>query len=168
LATGVPMHWLLILKLLVLLVVANGTPVIAARLFGGFLNQPLDGDAAFIDGRPLLGRSKTVRGIILAVAATTALAPMVGFAWIDGLIIASAAMIGDLCSSFLKRRLDLPPSSRATGIDQIPECLFPTIAIRSTLGLTVLDAVSVVIIFFVGEVLLSQLLFKWNIRNRPY
>jgi CDP-archaeol synthase len=82
--------------------------------------------------------------------------------------MASAAMIGDLSSSFLKRRLNLPPSSRATGIDQIPECLLPTLAIRSALGLTAFDILSVVIIFFVGEVLLSRMLFKWNICNRPY
>ena len=100
--------------------------------------------------------------------ATTAFAPILGFEWIDGLIVASAAMIGDLSSSFLKRRLSLPQSSRATGIDQVPECLLPAIAIRSTLGLTAFDVISVVIIFFVGEVLLSRLLFNWNIRDRPY
>ena len=162
------MQWLLIFKLEVLLTVANGAPVIATKLFGKFLNQPLDSGAAFIDGRPILGRSKTVRGIVFSLVATTAFAPILGFDWIDGLIIASAAMIADLSSSFLKRRLNLPPSSRATGIDQIPECLLPAIAICSTVGLTGFDVLSVVIIFFVGEVLLSRLLFKWNIRNRPY
>ena len=84
------------------------------------------------------------------------------------LLCASAAMVGDVSSSFLKRRLNLRPSSRATGIDQIPECLLPAIAIRSTLGLTVFDVIAVVIIFFVGEVLLSRSLFKWNVRNGPY
>lgn len=162
------MQWLLIVKLVVLLTVANGAPVIAAKLFGKFLNQALDRNAAFVDGRPIFGPSKTLRGIVLSLAATTAFAPILGFQWTDGLIIASAAMIGDLSSTFLKRRLNLPPSSRATGIDQIPECLLPAVAIRSTLGLTALDVVSVVIIFFVGEVLISRLLFKWNIRNRPY
>ena len=142
------MQWLLIFKLLVLLTVANGVPVIATKLFGKFLNQQLDRGAVFIDGRPILGRSKTLRGIVLSLMATTAFAPMLGFDWIDGLIVASAAMIGDLSSSFLKRRLNLPPSSRATGIDQIPECLLPAIAIRSALGLTVFDVISVVIIFF--------------------
>jgi CDP-diglyceride synthetase len=121
------MRWLLILKLVVLLTVANGTPVIATKLFGNFLNQPLDLGAVFVDGRPLVGHSKTVRGIILSLMATTAFAPLLGYEWILGLIIAGAAMIGDLLSSFLKRRLDLPPSSRATGIDQIPECLLPTL-----------------------------------------
>jgi CDP-2,3-bis-(O-geranylgeranyl)-sn-glycerol synthase len=101
------------------------------------------------------------------VAATTT-APLLGFAWTSGLVVASVAMSGDLLSSFLKRRLSLPPSSRASGIDQIPECLLPTIAICSTLGLGAFDIISVVIIFFLGQVLLSQALFRWNIRNRPY
>ena len=327
------MQWLLIFKLLVLLTVANGAPVIATKLFGRFLNQQLDCGAAFIDGRSILGSSKTVRGIVLSIMArvlmsrpsgsrhsvqasrsrgnqaaqgallsgtprrrvrakmaevlcvyrevqvlkkaaakaekskkpvaivsydekpgiqaiattapdlppvpgrhasfarimstnamarsacwrdrsahrqgprarqgappqprvhripqasrcrlsgqhrdqadprqpfrttTSAFAPILGFDWIDGFIIASAAMIGDLSSSFLKRRLNLPPSSRATGIDQVPECLLPAIAVRSTLGLTAFDVISVVIVFFAGELLLSRLLFNWNIRDRPY
>lgn len=56
------MQWLLILKLVVLLTVANGAPVIATKLFGNFLNRPLDLGASFVDGRPILGGSKTVRG----------------------------------------------------------------------------------------------------------
>jgi hypothetical protein len=43
------MQWLLIFKLLVLLTVANGVPVIATKLFGKFLNQQLDRGAVFID-----------------------------------------------------------------------------------------------------------------------
>jgi hypothetical protein len=163
-----PMQWLLIFKLVVLLTVANGTPVIAGKLFGKYFSQPLDWGVAFIDGRPIFGRSKTIRGIILSLVAATVTAPVLGFAWTSGLIIATVAMSGDLLSSFLKRRLSLAPSSRATGIDQIPECLLPTIAIRLTLGLGVVDIVSVVIIFFLGQVILSRLFFKWNIRNRPY
>ena len=56
------MQWLLIFKLLVLLTVVNGAPIIATKLFGRFLNQQLDCGAAFIDGRSILGSSKTVRG----------------------------------------------------------------------------------------------------------
>jgi len=162
------MRWLLIFKLVVLLTVANGLPVIAGKLFGRYFNQPLDGGITCVDGRPVFGHSKTIRGIILSLVAATATAPLLGFAWTCGLVVASVAMSGDLLSSFLKRRLSLPPSSRATGIDQIPECLLPTIAIRSILGLGVFDIVSVVIVFFLGQVLLSRLLFRWNIRNRPY
>jgi CDP-2,3-bis-(O-geranylgeranyl)-sn-glycerol synthase len=142
--------------------------VIAVKLFGRYCNQPLDGGFVFIDGRPVFGRSKTIRGVVLSLVAATATAPLLGLPWTSGLVVASVAMSGDLLSSFLKRRLSLPPSSRASGIDQIPECLLPTIAIRSTLGLGAFDIISVVIIFFLGQVLLSQALFRWNIRNRPY
>jgi CDP-2,3-bis-(O-geranylgeranyl)-sn-glycerol synthase len=77
-------------------------------------------------------------------------------------------MAGDLVSSFVKRRLDLAPSSRATGLDQIPESLFPLLACRAALALSVLDIAIGVATFFVGEVVLSLLLYKAHIRDRPY
>ena len=77
-------------------------------------------------------------------------------------------MLGDLFSSFVKRRMKLPPSSRALGLDQVPESLFPLLACQGALELTVTDISSVVAIFFVGDVLLSPLFFKLKIRKRPY
>jgi CDP-2,3-bis-(O-geranylgeranyl)-sn-glycerol synthase len=62
------MHFILIVQFVALLTLANGTPVIAKKLLGKLLNQPLDGGIVFLDGRPLFGPSKTVRGIILSVA----------------------------------------------------------------------------------------------------
>ena len=77
-------------------------------------------------------------------------------------------MAGDLFSSFVKRRLNLAPSSRATGLDQIPESLFPLFACRGALSLSILDITIGVAIFFAGEVVLSLLLYKIHIRDRPY
>ena len=37
------MQWLLSLKLVVLLSVANGIPAVAWRVFGEYFNRPLDG-----------------------------------------------------------------------------------------------------------------------------
>jgi CDP-archaeol synthase len=162
------MQWLLSLKLVALLTVANGIPAVAWRVFGEYFNRPMDGGVAFFDKQPIFGPSKTIRGIILSLAAATACAPLLGLEWVSGLYIGGVAMFGDLASSFLKRRLNLPPSSRAIGIDQIPECLLPTLAVRSTLGLGVFDVIFVVIIFFFGHITLSQLFFRWKIRNRPY
>jgi hypothetical protein len=161
------MQPMLILQFVVLLTLANGTPVMAQKLLGNFLNQPLDGGAAFLDGWPLFGPSKTIRGIVLSVLITTGFAPLIGLERKIGLIAATMAMVGDLLSSFLKRRLKILPSNRATGLDQIPESLFPALACRSILGLTMLDIISVVVIFF-GETVLSRLLFKWNVRDRPF
>jgi CDP-diglyceride synthetase len=161
------MQPMLILQFVVLLTLANGTPVMAQKLLRNFLNQPLDGGAAFLDGWPLFGPSKTIRGIVLSILITTGFAPMIGLEWKIGLIAATIAMVGDLFSS-LKRRLKIPPSNRATGLDQIPESLFPALACRSMLSLTMLDITSVVVIFFIGETVLSRLLFKWNVRDRPF
>jgi hypothetical protein len=83
-------------------------------------------------------------------------------------VVGIAAMAGDLVSSFVKRRLNLAPSSRATGLDQIPESLFPLLACRGALALSVLDIATGVAVFFAGEVVLSLLLYEAHIRDRPY
>jgi CDP-archaeol synthase len=77
-------------------------------------------------------------------------------------------MAGDLLSSFVKRRLHLPPSSRASGLDQVPEALFPLLACRNLLSLAAADIAVRVVMFFVGEVVLSRLLYALNLRERPY
>ena len=158
----------LILKFLLLLAIANGTPVVAKRLLGRFLCYPLDAGVTFIDGLALLGSSKTIRGILVSVIATSVCAPVLGFAWTTGFIIGIAAMTGDLFSSFTKRRLGYPPSSRALGLDQIPESLLPALACKSLLALTFADLIFIVALFFVGELIMSRLLYKIHLRDKPY
>jgi hypothetical protein len=153
---------------MVLLTLANGTPVVAKKVFGQFLVFPLDAGVAFFDGRPVFGPSKTIRGIIFSVLVTTASAPLIGLDWHVGMIAAAAAMAGDLCSSFVKRRLNFPPSSRALGFDQLPESLLPLLACRAALSLTAADIVLGVGIFFIGEVILSRILYRAHLRDEPY
>jgi hypothetical protein len=157
-----------ILRLMVLLMLANGTPVLAKKLFGNRFSRPLDGGIRFIDGRPLLGASKTIRGVLLAILVTSAGALLIGVGLKIGTLVGGIAMAGDLFSSFLKRRIDLPPSSRAIGLDQVPESLFPLLACREALSLTALDIASTVAVFFVGELLLSRLLYRVHLRDQPY
>lgn len=83
-------------------------------------------------------------------------------------MVAATAMLGDLLSSFLKRRMGLAPSRQAIGLDQIPESLLPLLACWFFLPLTIVDVVAATVIFFVGELSLSRVLFKLGIRNRPY
>jgi CDP-2,3-bis-(O-geranylgeranyl)-sn-glycerol synthase len=156
------------LQILILLTLANGSPVIAKFIFGNQFSWLLDWNMNFVDGRPLFGASKTVRGILVSIFITSACAPLVGLTITTGLLVATLAMAGDLLSSFLKRRLGLQSSSRAVGLDQIPESLFPLLACRQALSLTALDIVAGTAIFFVGEVVLSRVLFKLHVRDRPY
>lgn len=158
----------LILQLLALLGVANGAPLMLNSLLGRRWSCPLDGGARFVDAQPLLGASKTIRGILISVLATAAAAEILGLGWKTGAALGTAAMAGDLFSSFLKRRMRLSAGDRATGLDQIPESLFPLLACLRLLSLTLLDIVAVLAIFFLGEVLLSVLFYRLHLRERPY
>jgi hypothetical protein len=162
------MNVLLVTQLLALLVVANGTPIIVEKIFGRYLAYPIDGGLELSDGKPLFGSSKTLRGLTLSILATTAFAPLIGLDWRIGALVALMAMIGDLISSFLKRRMGLAPSDRAIGLDQIPESLLPLLACAFFLPLTVFDVVVATTLFFIGDLALSRLLFKLHIRDRPY
>jgi len=133
------MHTTLIFQLLVLLVVANGAPVLVKKALGDQLAQPFDGGAVLPDGRPLFGSSKTVRGVVSSFLATPLVASLMGFQWEVGAFVAGGAVAGDLFSSFVKRRLGFPPSSMALGLDQIPESVFPLAACRLLLPVTLVD-----------------------------
>ena len=162
------MHISPILQLMLLLTMANGAPVAAKKIFGSRLAVPLDFGVTFFDGRPVFGSSKTIRGIVAAILATTACAPLIGLDLTIGTIVAGTAMAGDLFSSFVKRRLKLPPSSQALGLDQIPESLLPLLACRDALSLTAADIAIGVGIFFAGELVVSRLLFRVHLRDEPY
>ncbi|QOZ47306.1 CDP-archaeol synthase [Bradyrhizobium sp. CCBAU 53340] len=162
------MQILPVFKLLTLLAVANGVPVLAKRLFGGRLACALDGGDRFIDGRPLFGASKTLRGLLLSIVVTTAVSPLLGLDFASAFLVGLGAMVGDLLSSFTKRRLGIKPSGRATGLDQVPESLLPALMCWKRLSLSTTDVVVVVAVFFLGEIVLSRLMFRLHIRDRPY
>jgi CDP-2,3-bis-(O-geranylgeranyl)-sn-glycerol synthase len=159
------MHWLLDLKLLLLIGIANGTPILLQKFFGSRFAFPVDGGRRLGDGQRLLGHSKSVRGVVTAVLAA---APLLGLGWAIGALVGATAMLGDMISSFAKRRMKLPPSSMALGLDQVPESLIPLLACAPFIGLAALDIACVVATFFVLELLLSKLLFRLHVRERPY
>ena len=165
---GTVMQASLLLQLLILLVVADGAAVVAKKLLGVAFARPLDGGAVFVDGQPIFGPSKTIRGIVVSVLATTICAALMGLGWQVGTLVATFAMAGDLFSSFVKRRLHLASSSMAIGLDHIPESLFPLLASRLLLPLSIVDIVAGVTIFVVGALILSPLLFKLNLRDDPH
>jgi CDP-diglyceride synthetase len=157
-----------ILVSLVLLTLANGAPVVAKKVFGAHFACPLDAGLLLFDGRPLFESSKTIRGIIASIVATAIGAVFLGLGPERGALMAVAAMAGDLLSSFLKRRLNFPPSSQAMGLDQVPESLFPLLACRDMLSLSYVDIFVAVWLFFVGELAMSRILYMLRLRDQPY
>jgi CDP-2,3-bis-(O-geranylgeranyl)-sn-glycerol synthase len=155
-------------RLLVLLAVANSAPIAAKRWLGTHFDAPLDGGRRFVDGRPLLGPSKTVRGLLAAVVGTALAAPLLGWSVDIGALVGALAMLGDALSSFVKRRLGIEASGRATGVDQIPEALLPLAVLRASLDLTWLQVAAVTLAFFALEIPVARLAFRLGLRDRPY
>jgi CDP-2,3-bis-(O-geranylgeranyl)-sn-glycerol synthase len=158
----------LLLSILLLLGVANGSPVFARSLLKERFSAPLDGGRTLPDGQPLFGTSKTVRGLAVSVCSTTFVAMILGFEWSSGLVISLGAMAGDLFSSFVKRRLRLEPHAQAFGLDQVPEALLPLLLLRDRLGLSWLEVAVLLTAFVALQLGLSRLLFRLGIRDRPY
>jgi CDP-archaeol synthase len=161
-------HVGLILQLTILLTLANSSPVVAKRIFGERFSFPVDAGLELNDGRPLFGPSKTVRGVLSSLVVTSIGSALMGQGFALGALVSVTAMIGDMTSSFIKRRLGFPSSSRATGLDQVPESLFPLLACRYFVPLGVLDMASIVVIFVAGGIILSPLLHLVRIRDEPY
>ena len=146
----------LVTTLLLLLVTANGAPVIAGLLLGERWNWPLDNNIRFTDQRPLLGASKTLRGLVTAIIATAVVAALLGISWVDGACFGLLAMLGDLCSSFIKRRLGFPSSQSVPLLDQLPECILPLWMIQTVPGATITEMCAAVTAFLVIDLLLSR------------
>src|SRR3954447_22206402 len=153
------MHPDAIATLLVLVSIANGAPVLLKKALQDRLSYPIDARLTFFDGRRLLGPSKTIRGAVVSIALTAAAAPLLDLDAAIGALVGGMAIIGDLFSSFLKRRLDFAPSSRAIGLDQIPESLFPALACLGLFPLNSLDIIIVVAAFAVIAITLSPLFY---------
>jgi CDP-2,3-bis-(O-geranylgeranyl)-sn-glycerol synthase len=162
------MNLALILQLLVLLTVANSAPVVMKRIFGDACAWALDFDCRLRDGEPLLGKSKTIRGVVGAIFCGAVAAPPIGLDWRIGALTAAGSMAGDLTSSFIKRRLGMRSSSMARGLDQIPEALFGVLAARAAILIGVAEIVIVTLVFFCGQVIVSRGAHAIGLRDEPY
>jgi CDP-2,3-bis-(O-geranylgeranyl)-sn-glycerol synthase len=159
---------MLLFKLLLLLLIANGSPILVRFVTGDRWSAPIDGGRNAWDGRPLFGKSKTWRGAIGAIAATAFAALLLGLDVTLGAGIGALAMAGDLLSSFVKRRLGIPSSGPANGLDQVPESLLPLLGVGPRLELDGLEISGLVAAFWILELWLSRWLYAFKIRNRPW
>ena len=161
-------EWRLEILLLLWLVCINGAPILLARWAGQKFNHPIDGNCLFIDGRPLLGTSKTFRGLVVALCVSVLMGMLFAMPLGVSLMFGALSMAGDMTSSFIKRRLGLAPSAMALGLDQVPEALFPLLGCQTFLVLGDAQVALIVLAFVVVELLLSPILFKLGIRATPY
>ncbi|MDD5033999.1 MAG: CDP-archaeol synthase [Methylococcaceae bacterium] len=155
-------------KILLLLFVANGAPILLSKWLEDRYAWPVDGGYRLGDGRPLLGSAKTWRGLVGALTVSVPAAWGLGFEPDLGFAVGALAMLGDLFSSFLKRRLDIPSSGMALGLDQIPESLFPLLWIQGNGLLEIAEVPLLTAVFLVLELAVSRMLYWLHIRRQPY
>jgi CDP-2,3-bis-(O-geranylgeranyl)-sn-glycerol synthase len=155
-------------SLLLLILIANGVPVVADWICGERGARPVDGGRVLADGHRLLGDSKTWRGLLLAPLTCGVGAAALNWPVMIGLAVGVAAMAGDLLSSFIKRRLGMASSSKALGLDQIPESLLPLLAVADEFALSWAAIAAITASFVVLELGLSPVFYWLGIRNRPY
>lgn len=152
------MQYWLVNELLLMLVATNGTPVVIAMLAGRRWNAPLDGGLTLRDGHRLLGPSKTVRGLIAAILAGALVAPLADINHIYGAIFGCLAMVGDLGSSFLKRRLGYTASCSRPLLDQLPECLLPLLVLQPVFAAGLPEILAATGAFIMIDLLVTRLI----------
>jgi CDP-2,3-bis-(O-geranylgeranyl)-sn-glycerol synthase len=152
----------------VLLIIANGAPILANKALGTHWAWPVDNHLKLPDGQRLFGNTKTWRGGFSAIIFTTLAALLTGIEPLTGVLFGMLAMSGDLFASFIKRRMNRAESSQARGLDTIPESLLPTLVLKVPLGLGLIDIILIVAFFFLIEELISPILYRLHIRKRPY
>ena len=158
----------LFIDMLLLLLAANGAPVLGHFFFGRRGDLPLDGGRMLRDGHPLFGTSKTWRGLLLGIVTCGAAAMALGYGLRFGLVFGALSMAGDLLSSFTKRRLGLESGARSTALDQLPEALLPAVFAALALPLHWWWPPLLAFAFMLADMVISLPLYWLRIRRNPY
>lgn len=166
--TALSLYLYCISQAVVLLVVANGAPVLINKALKKRWARPVDNGLKLRDGHRLFGNTKTWRGLCSAIFFTALVTFLTGIGPMTGVLFGAFTMIGDLLASFIKRRMGRAESSRARGLDTVPESLLPILLLKEPLALNPIDIILVVALFFMIEELVSPILYRLHIRKRPY
>ena len=124
------MHFLALAQVLILLSLANASPVIAKLFLGKTYARPIDGNTRFIDGRPLFGPSTTIRGLVVSLLLTALAAPLIGLQFKIGLL--GLPLPWRATCFRASRARGFAPSSKAPGsqirsalsVTRLPFCIF--------------------------------------------
>ena len=145
-------YGLRLLPALLLLIVANAAPVVAAMLLRGRFAAPLDFGATLHDGTRVLGDHKTWRGVVVGVAACAIAAHLLGLTFTVGFEFGALSLLADTAASFVKRRLRLAAGTEVPGLDQIPEALLPLWVLSTPLGIGLTDCLLITAVFLVLDI----------------
>ena len=145
---------------------ANATPV----LVGGGL--PLDFGKNFLDGKRVFGSNKTFRGFFfgLAIGVLVGIVEFLIFDYPSLFVVLPplGALLGDLASSFTKRRLGISPGDLLPIIDQI-DFVIGALIFSIPLSITTWQLVLVVILITPPIHLITNFgAYKLGLKKNPW
>jgi len=148
---------------------ANAAPVV---LGGG---PPLDMGKKFLDGRRILGDGKTARGFVGGLIVGTIVGLLQGVAraplreyLLLGFLLALGALLGDLASSFIKRRLGIERGRAAPGLDQL-SFVVAALILASPVKVPPWQVIAVILIITPPIHLATNFIgYKLGLKSRPY
>ncbi len=132
------------------------------------LAVPLDGGVVLADGRPCSANRRPIRGVLLAISrpqsSPRCSARLEGWGCWRGRRDGGRSLI-ELHQAAARtcRRAARPSASIRS-----PNRVLATARLPAALAADRLDIVVTVVLFFVGEIVLSRLLFRLRLRDRPY
>ncbi|MCX7821953.1 MAG: CDP-archaeol synthase [Syntrophobacterales bacterium] len=141
-------------------------PPFISVIMGPRWDFPLDSNRLFMDGRPILGKHKTVRGIVGSLLGSALMAPAFGWSFFEGMELAFFGMMGDLITSFIKRRMNKPNGAIIPVVDQLLEGLLPLLVIRSWHEIGILSIFAILTVFSIGAYLGSRF-YKKILTSKP-
>jgi CDP-2,3-bis-(O-geranylgeranyl)-sn-glycerol synthase len=148
---------------------ANAIPVIAG---GGY---PMDFGKKFLDGKPIFGRNKTIRGFLSGLAVGTAVglvesAFFTEYPILFGFLLSLGALFGDLAGAFVKRRLGLVPGDLLPVIDQV-DFIIGAILFSFFLSLQIMSLELILAVLIITppiHILTNFVAYKTGLKNRPW
>ncbi len=163
---------------------ANMAPIIFKNV--PFLNYPID-FYIMINGKPMLGKNKTFRGLFFGIIIAMIVLYIQYFIYkffgfknlslIDydkinyhlfGFLAGFGVIFGDIFKSFIKRRLDIPPSKKFVPWDQIDCALGGLLFIRIVWAYSLRYAITIILLTFIIHISIRHLAFYLKITDSKW
>lgn len=105
------------------------SPAYAANAFALIFRgeKQIDFGRLFIDGKPIFGRGKTFKGFFLGLIMGVITGSILGISLSTSFLVGFGALLGDLMSAFIKRRLSIKTGDPAPILDQFDFVLGATL-----------------------------------------
>lgn len=161
----------IVINITLFLLWVNFLPPLANLIWGDRFNRPIDAGRLWFDKHPIFGDHKTIRGVLFSLLGSIATAPLFGLDFRVAAVASLLAMAGDLLSSFIKRRPNLPSGRNVIVLDQIFESLLPALFLRTILHLTWFQVLFIMLCFipaaYAGSWFWNYIMFRPTTENYP-